>query len=222
MKRTTTSAKQGHVRPGAGPQAAGGRPGGPKKQKTPWVRRIVSTLILLALLAGLIFALVTAVKWVLSVIGAEHERSTVSSLPQPVEILPCKPGSIDVEVTPSDTEIPEGAGFTVEVELLNSTQTECSFEVEDLDVSLSVGGYDVWTPTACKADDRTLLLASEQEWKTSFKWNGGVYVDCERVNLDVQDEAGKPIPATASSGVYDLVVGLSGAEEPVHLEIVVD
>ena len=67
-----------------------------RKRKVPWARRIISLVVLAALLAGLIFAGVKAFGWVMGILNEEHARVTDVSTPKPVEILPCAADDLNV------------------------------------------------------------------------------------------------------------------------------
>ena len=190
------------------------------------MRRIVSSVILLGLLVGLVALIVGAVKWVTGVLSAENEKNISRTVVQKVEVNGCLPADLSLSVVPSHTDISQGNSMDVSVELLNVGEKECSFSLSDLSLKLVSGDRDVWTPTACAADQRLLLLAPEQPWGTSFTWNGGVWADCTLQVIEIQpsiseegaqSEAPKPetIPATASAGPYQLVGSITGGAEPV-------
>ena len=79
-----------------------------RKRKVPWARRIISLVVLAALLAGLIFAGVKAFGWVMGILNEEHARVTDVSTPKPVEILPCAADDLNVTLAPSSAAVDEG------------------------------------------------------------------------------------------------------------------
>lgn len=185
------------------------------------MRRIVSSLILLALLVGLIALIVGIVKWVGGILSAENEKNISRTVAERVEIDACQPADLSLTVTPSQTKIAEGASMSVSLVILNAGEKECSFSLADLDVTLGNSERDVWTPTACAQDQRLLLLAPEQPWETSFAWDGALWKDCERqmINVASDNDDGsqntKSIAATPPEGTYDLVVSVAGLKRPI-------
>ncbi len=175
-------------------------PGGAprKKRKTPWVRRIVSTLILLLVLALLLWGLVKIGGWVKTILTDEHERATQGAVIEPAVIEPCSSDALRVTVTPVLTAVQEGEGFDVSVAVENVGASDCSFSLSTLEITLGSENGLLWTPSACTSSwDKELLLGAGKSWSTSLAWDGHVYADCELVKVD-------GFGATPMEGTYTL------------------
>lgn len=174
------------------------QPGRPPTKKVPWMRRIISTTILLLVLVGLIFGAVKLGGWVKGILSDEHARTTEVATIKPVVIEACAAPDLGITVTPSVASVQEGYGFDVAVSLVNSGSEDCSFDLSTLVVSLEGPGGPVWTPSACAANwDKNLLLGAGKSWATTLTWDGLVYADC----VLVQHSGGS---ATPMEGAYAL------------------
>lgn len=167
------------------PKGQGGRapqPGRPRKKKVPWLRRIISTTILLLVLVGLIFGIVKLGGWVKGVLSEEHSRATETATIKPVVIEGCTSKDLTISVTPSVVSVQEGNGFDVAVSLVNKGGEDCSFDLSTLVISLEGPGGAVWTPTACTPTwGKNLLLGAGKSWSTTLTWDGLVHADCAPV-----------------------------------------
>lgn len=162
-----------------GEGVASTKPGRPRKKKVPWVRRIVSTTVLLLVLVGLVFGVVKLGGWVKGLLSAEHARTTEVATIKPVVIEACSAKDLGISVTPSVSSVQEGQGFDVAVTLENTGSEDCSFDLSTLAVSLEGTGGAVWTPTACSETwDKSLLLGVGKSWAATLTWDGLVYADC--------------------------------------------
>ncbi len=209
--------------------------GGPTLRKVSkgelWTRRIISTAVLLALVAGVVFAAVKLVGWVSGMLSTEQVKATQSSVPKQATIGSCEPSDLSVVLTPSSTALDQGTGLDVGIELQTEGESDCSFNTEDLSIKLAVEGEIVWTPTACSSSwARLLLLSPGQPWSSSISWDGVAYVDCEAAMVPGPDNedgsAGAKVPAYAAIGMYDLTASVSGEMskehrkfDPVRIEI---
>lgn len=183
---------------------ANARPSRPRK--TPWVRRIVSTLILVAIVIGVGVLLVKVGSWVHAALTDTHAKTTESSTVKPVEILPCTDENLDVTLLPSQTVVDEGMGMDLVVSLENTGSTDCSVDTGDIQVQLRGDYGTVWTPTACDGQwARELLLGAKESWGGQLHWDGGISADCQPISND-------GIRATAPSGSYTLIASVPGGQ----------
>ena len=184
-----------------------------RKRRVPWGRRIISLVVLAALLAGLIFAGVKAFGWVMGLLNEEHARVTDVSTPKPVEILPCAADDLNLTLTPSAGVVDEGMGFDLGVQIENRGSTDCSVETSEVKIQLAGSSTVVWSPSECVPEwSRTLLLAEGESWTGTLSWNGHIYEGCEAV---AQETGG----ATASAGTYTLTALPAGAKTPQTVSI---
>ena len=74
-----------------------------RKQKTPWVRRIISTSVLALILIALVYGAVALVRGASGFLAERHEQVSEGTIATPVEISVCDPAdmSFDVSVAPS-------------------------------------------------------------------------------------------------------------------------
>lgn len=196
----------------------GGSPRPPRR--TPWLRRIVSTLVLLAVLAAVIWGLFVvgskAVNWVGTMFRDEHQRTQERATPQAVVIEDCTATNIEVTLNPTTTAPPEGAGMEVEMVVVNRGEAECALVASDISVELLAGTDPVWSPTACSSAlaDLQLLLSPAEPWSRVLGWDGNVYSGCEVVMI----EDGATSQA-AGEGTYDLSVQLPGGSRESKMKI---
>lgn len=196
--------------------------GGPPR-KTPWARRIISTLILLALLAGLVagvvFAGIKVASWLGTVFQTEHQAAAERAAPKPVDIRPCLSADLEITLTPSSVVIEEGAGLDVGFSVVGKGEDDCSFLPTDAGVELVAETGPIWTPTACSAAlaDKTLLLTKGVPWSTALSWDGLVYADCAAVPF-----ADSGASTVAPVGTYTLQSGGAGGKALVASQIVIN
>lgn len=171
-----------------------------------WVRRILSVVILLALLAGAGFLGVKLFGFVKEKLTDQQKQIAAETGTAPVVVGPCPLEDLDVEVTPDPEEVPTGQGVRLNLQVTSSFREQCSFDSEEIAVELQVGGYPVWTPTACSEEwGRVLLLSPATPWQTSLTWDGKVYEACEVVMTGEE-----PAEAIAGAGLYHAHVSLAG------------
>ncbi len=161
------------------------------KKKTPWVRRIVSSLILLAIVIGLVFLIVKAVSAVTGMLSDHHVKTTESSAPRPVEINPCSADQLQITLEPSETIVSQGRGFQTAVIVENTGEVDCSLNTTDVHVVLTAqskpgaSAETIWSPTECTPEwEKMLLLSPNQTWSGTLKWEGYVYEGCDVSGLD--------------------------------------
>lgn len=209
---------------------ASGKPARPKK--VPWARRIISSLILLALLAGIIFLVVKGAMWLGSLLNAEHEKSTEQATVKPVSITECAGGDLKISLFPSSTIVDEGVGFDLAVSIENTGSADCSVQTSEVNVTLASAGASipaddgeassavdggstsaVWSPSTCDPQwSKTLLLKPGQSWTGDLAWNGHVYNGCDAV---AEDTGG----ATAAAGRYSLTAQAPGQDAAQEVSI---
>lgn len=194
--------------------SGGGRGSGPatkkpKKRKTPWLRRIISTLILLGLIVALVFFLIWFVQWVGDIFREEHDRASRATIPQAVEVKECSLDTLQLMLTPDALQVPEGQPLSAELSIATTGDEACSFDTSRVTVQLGSADLSVWTPTACQESwGTTLLLSKDVPWQTSFNWNGQLYQDCQAVSVGEEN----PQPGTPPEGVYNLDAFVAGTE----------
>lgn len=189
-----------------------------RKQKTPWVRRIISTSVLALILIALVYGAVALVRGASGFLAERHEQVSEGTIATPVEISVCDPAdmSFDVSVAPSIAAVGEAVNVTVEA--TNTGAEGCSLDTSDVSVQLKMGKETVWNPTECDSGwGKTLLLAPDQPWSTTVTWNGRTQVDCETVvvspNLDNGDEWFESYEAAPGAGSLTLTVKMPGGKE---------
>lgn len=215
------------ARPRQNPSSDSPRSASKRPRKVPWARRIVSTLVLLVLLAGLIFLIVKAFGWVGGLLSAEHEKSTEQAAIKPVSIAECSGEDLKVSLYPATTVLDEGVGFDVAVSIENMGDADCSVQTSDVNVLLTPAGSfgvqgeggkssspseatAIWSPSACGGEwAKTLLLRPGQSWTGDLKWNGLVYRGCE-ASAD---------GAAAPEGTYSLTAQAPGQSTPQAVSI---
>lgn len=190
-----------------------------RKRKTPWVRRIVSTLILLALLAGLVFLVFKAVIWVGDYFKSEHQKNTELTTLQPVTYESCGEEDVSVSLIPGATTITQGEGIDVVMSIENVRGEACTMTPGDVSVSAQLGGDSVWTPVACSSvlSEMPLLLAPDHPWSRTLSWDGKAYVDCE-VATTGDDGASM----NAAKGTYELRYSVFGGESKIAANLTIE
>lgn len=154
-----------------------------------WVRRIISTVILLALLAGIGYLVYMFVTWVGTNLSQTREAAVAVSAPQSVDISECQPDEIDIRMKATPTQLYVSQGMNVTVTVSTKNPTGCLLTEDTLAVELTSGTYQVWTPTACAANKEDLLLADGIKTDMQFDWDARIYEQCEQVE-DLFAEAG--------------------------------
>ncbi len=190
-----------------------------RKRKTPWARRIVSTLVLLALLVGLVFLVFKAVVWVGDYFKSEHQKNTELTTLQPAVYEACEEKDISISLTPSVTTITQGQGTDIVMSLENTGADACTMTPGDISVSALLGGDSVWTPIACSStlSELPLLLAPNQPWSQTLSWDGKAYVNCEAVTTGEEATA-----VNAAKGTYELRYSAFGGESKIGANLTIE
>lgn len=190
-----------------------------RKRKVPWVRRIVSTLILLALVAGILFLVFRVVSWVGSYFQEEHQKNTELTTLQPVSYETCSAKDVSVTLTPDAATVLQGEGTNVVLSMSNTGNEPCLMSPGNVSVSMVLGGDTIWTPTACTSGltDLTLLLSSDQPWSKTLSWDGKAYLECEVVKTGEDDS-----PMNAAKGTYELRYAVLGTESKIGANVTVE
>ena len=145
-----------------------------------WVRRIVSSVLLVAVLSGLIFGAVKGYQVLHARLSEHQENVAVQAGNLPVNISECRFKDIDAKLEPDPLTPLVGEGFTLQVKFINRGREECSINTGQLEVRLKTGDLVVWTPTACTDSwDRQLLLPADGSWQGALTWDGSIYSECE-------------------------------------------
>ena len=159
-----------------------------------WVRRIVSTLILIALLVLVIFVGSKLVGFGHSKLSERQQEMQAAEQNLPVTIRDCGSSDLQVTVTPQVTAATVGEGFVTNVRVAGKTAEACRFSTSDLDLTLQMGKQTVWSPTKCsKSWDTVLLLGADSSCEKTLKWKGNLYSECKaQKNADGQNLVADP------------------------------
>lgn len=181
-----------------------------------WARRIISSLLLLAVLAGLIWLLVWVWGYLSEKMGADDAPQSQSSEAESLEIPTCDPDSLEAKIVAKPTKPEVGEGSELTVTIVNSGAKDCQVEAKDLSVQMIEGDEVIWSPVACTNSwDRTLLLSSKLTWTGKLNWDGKVYSDCEPVAYSDEDDL------FADTGMYRVYVRYANEDlpRPLYLEV---
>lgn len=231
-------------RPGGRPSArpavrSGGipprKPAGGQVPPSLWVRRIVTGLGLLLIIALLVWGIAKAVSAVTKSSTPEAAPSA-SATPTPtptatvtrsgtaalqdgeqatadgivdaegrVRIPACASADLTVRPTISGGEVGQAQNISVAIE--NRAGVACSFEFGHIDFKISTGDETVYDGSKCQRDreSATLLLVPGDTWNGGLTWDGGLYSRCDAKDRN-SDGATDPAPA----GTYRLQLLLNG------------
>lgn len=194
-----------------------------KSKVTPsmWVRRIISTGILLVLVALLGTWLWNFGSGILDrgrdALNEQHQKSTAATEHGPIQIEDCSPKDVELRVKPEADTIKKGNGTRVSVEVKNQGKAQCIIPEGEIQIALSVGGDDVWQPSECDSPwHPTLLLGTEKSWESTLEWDGNVYVDCKTAT---SGKGKKKAPIQADVGMYDLEATLGDSDKTERRQI---
>lgn len=143
----------------------------------------------------------------MALLNDEQEKTNQARVVTPVELQDCSPESLKLGLLPEPAVINEGESVVVNLQVTNMGEAACVLTTDRLSVDLRLNGESVWTPTVCSDSwQKTLLLDKGLMWETSLTWNGAVYSECEAYTVQIWEggEPGSTVPATASSGAYQL------------------
>lgn len=175
-----------------------------------WVRRVVSTTLVLAALALLVFGAVTFVQFLIGKYSVEQQERSSAVRPTPITILECTNQNLRVTTRAQPTDPGVGEGFDLDVRVRNKGKDACSLDTGALRISLVTGEDTVWEPTTCSSDwERQLLLSPKTDWEAELRWDGKVYDDCEPVK---DPESGEDL--VALDGTYRVEVTANGTRLP--------
>lgn len=227
-------------RPSARPTVRSGgtsprKPAGGQVPPSLWVRRIVTGLGLLVIIALIVWGIAKAVSAVTKSSASETTPS-VSATPSPtptatvtrsgtaalqdgeqatadgivdaegrVRIPACASADLTVRPTISGGEVGQAQNISVAIE--NRAGVACSFEFGHIDFKISTGDETVYDGSKCQRDreSATLLLVPGDTWNGGLTWDGGLYSGCDAKDRN-SDGATDPAPA----GTYRLQLLLNG------------
>ncbi len=162
-----------------------------------WVRRIISTIILLVAVAALVMVGVRLYGMVHSKLTGHQEQLASASSNLPVEIRSCGPSDLKVQVVPETAQALVGEGIAAKVTVTGLAEPACEFSTADLDIQLVTGDDVVWSPTKCSDSwARTLLIGKDLSWEQTIKWAGNLYNGCDAL------ENGEGTQLVADPGTY--------------------
>lgn len=211
------------------------KPAGGQVPPSLWVRRIVTGLGLLLIIALLVWGIAKAVSAVTKSSTPEATPSA-SATPTPtptatvtrsgtaalqdgeqatadgivdaegrVRIPACASADLTVRPTISGGEVGQAQNISVAIE--NRAGVACSIEFGHIDFKISTGDETVYDGSKCQRDreSATLLLVPGDTWNGGLTWDGGLYSGCDAKDRN-SDGATDPAPA----GTYRLQLVLNG------------
>ena len=211
------------------------KPAGGQVPPSLWVRRIVTGLGLLVIIALIVWGIAKAVSAVTKSSASEATPSA-SATPSPtptatvarsgtaalqegeqatadgivdaegrVRIPACASADLTVRPTISGGEVGQARNISVAIE--NRAGVACSFEFGHIDFKISTGEETVYDGSKCQRDreSATLLLIPGDTWNGGLTWDGGLYSGCDAKDRN-SDGATDPAPA----GTYRLQLLLNG------------
>lgn len=211
------------------------KPAGGQVPPSLWVRRIVTGLGLLVIIALIVWGIAKAVSAVTKSSASEATPSA-SATPSPtptatvarsgtaalqegeqatadgivdaegrVRIPACASADLTVRPTISGGEVGQARNISVAIE--NRAGVACSFEFGHIDFKISSGDETVYDGSKCQRDreSATLLLIPGDTWNGGLTWDGGLYSGCDAKDRN-SDGATDPAPA----GTYRLQLLLNG------------
>ena len=211
------------------------KPAGGQVPPSLWVRRIVTGLGLLVIIALIVWGIAKAVSAVTKSSTPEATPSA-SATPTPtptatvtrsgtaalqdgeqatadgivdaegrVRIPACASADLTVRPTISGGEVGQAQNISVAIE--NRAGVACSFEFGHIDFKISTGDETVYDGSKCQRDreSATLLLVPGDTWNGGLTWDGGLYSGCDAKDRN-SDGATDPAPA----GTYRLQLLLNG------------
>lgn len=211
------------------------KPAGGQVPPSLWVRRIVTGLGLLLIIALLVWGIAKAVSAVTKSSTPEATPSA-SATPTPtptatvtrsgtaalqdgeqatadgivdaegrVRIPACASADLTVRPTISGGEVGQAQNISVAIE--NRAGVACSFEFGHIDFKISTGDETVYDGSKCQRDreSATLLLVPGDTWNGGLTWDDGLYSGCDAKDRN-SDGATDPAPA----GTYRLQLVLNG------------
>lgn len=174
------------------------------KKKEMWIRRTVSTTILLLIVVLIIFA-VSKVAAGRSAKKADKAES-VQQEQSAAEILTCAAKDLNGAISFEPGVIGVGQETKANLEVRNLGSSACKMSTDDLQAKMVTGQDEVWFPSSCSAAwSKPLLLDAGQTWSTQMVWDGHLYSDCEAK----KNEEGTQL--LAQPGTYQLEVTYNGA-----------
>lgn len=211
------------------------KPAGGQVPPSLWVRRIVTGLGLLVIIALIVWGIAKAVSAVTKS-SASEATPGASATPTPtptatvtrsgtaalqdgeqatadgivdaegrVRIPACASADLTVRPTISGGEVGQARNISVAIE--NRAGVACSFEFGRIDFKISTGDETVYDGSKCQRDreSATLLLIPGDTWNGGLTWDGGLYSGCDAKDRN-SDGATDPAPA----GTYRLQLLLNG------------
>ena len=211
------------------------KPAGGQVPPSLWVRRIVTGLGLLVIIALIVWGIAKAVSAVTKS-SAPEATPSASATPTPtptatvtrsgtaalqdgeqatadgivdaegrVRIPACASADLTVRPTISGGEVGQAQNISVAIE--NRAGVACSFEFGHIDFKISTGDETVYDGSKCQRDreSATLLLIPGDTWNGGLTWDGGLYSGCDAKDRN-SDGATDPAPA----GTYRLQLLLNG------------
>ncbi|HEY8717512.1 hypothetical protein [Pengzhenrongella sp.] len=165
------------------------RPVGPNPPRVYWIRRIVVTVVFLAVVAGLVFGVV----WVVAFVGARAAGSPAADPPAaqapaaaaaandanankaPAIPVDCKAADLELSLVTDAATYPAGANPVLTATITNTGSKACTVDGGDVKRVLVVrsGGDRIWASKDCATADtasKQLLLAPGAREVAKVPW----------------------------------------------------
>lgn len=165
-----------------------------------WLRRIVSSLLLLVVLALLAWGIVAAVRYISNLFDQQGAAQSSVDAAQSFSIPTCTVDDLEFSLQAASATASAGGkmDFTLTVE--NQTGTACRWETSRMRVEVTTGDLVVWQGTECDNSwQKTLLLSNGQPWSAELTWNGLFYRECTVLTETVD---GKETERWTTAGTY--------------------
>lgn len=181
-----------------------------KRRPRIWLRRIISTTLLLAVIAGIGYLLYLFGMWVWGSLHESRAASAEATTPRPTVIESCTADDLTASLVPNSRNLYVSEGMTVQFKLEVQKGKECSLDPAEINVSLTSDDYPIWTPTKCAPSTDVLLLAEGASYSRELVWDARIYENCEQV-----------ADLFAEVGTYELSTKIGAATVGTPIKIVV-
>lgn len=222
----------GQSRPGTASSAAKKRkraPQGQQRQMSPaeqrrqrairqlYIRRVLSIVLLIAILAGLFF--IGRFVWnSVQISLAQHADSSESVDDVPEPIVECRAQDLTATMTEAPATAIEGEGWSATITLTNTSDTECTTDGAGKSVGYAItsGDVPVYDTTRCADQEanKLLLLGPGRSWSTTVAWNGRHAPNCESDHVAAPGTYVMALKAPRATGNDEAVVVIEPAPPP--------
>lgn len=176
-----------------------------------YVRRVLSIVLLLVLVAALIGGLIWVGHQIKAGINAtaQTQKKAVSSAPP---IADCKPQDLSISFLDAPAQTRVGEGWVGRIAMVNRSKEACLTDGGPASVGLIVksGDQTVVDQPKCAAKDakKPLLIGPGRKWEADLEWNGLSYSNCEE-------------QSNSGAGTYVVAIQHAGESKPVDQRVVI-